>query len=33
MRFILIVEGDTEKRSIEGLIRKHLAENTGQNIM
>lgn len=32
MRFILIVEGDTEKRSIEGLIRKHLAEMTGQNI-
>lgn len=32
MRFILIVEGDTEKRSIEGLIRKHLVEKTGQNI-
>ena len=32
MRFILIVEGDTEKRSIEGLIRKHLAEKTRKNI-
>ena len=32
MRFILIVEGDTEKRSIEGLIRKHLSEKTGQKI-
>lgn len=32
MRFILIVEGDTEKRSIEGLLRKQLTEKTGQNV-
>ncbi len=32
MRIILIVEGDTEKRSIEGLIRRQLLEMTGKKI-
>lgn len=32
MRFILVVEGDTEKRSIEGLIRKQITDKTGKNI-
>jgi hypothetical protein len=32
MRFILIVEGDTEKRSIESLIRNSIKIKTDQNI-
>ncbi len=32
MRFVLIVEGDTEKRSIEGLVRTDLKKKTGKNI-